>query len=295
MSNDNLKKYKQVLRPIIFLDLFSFPPTAWELWQYLDKKQSLLDVEKALKELVEKKVLQELQGFYFLFGREKLVSIRQHRYNYSAAKIRKARIFSKVFSIFPGVLMVSAANFIGSHNWRQDSDIDFFIITKEKYLWRSRLFCAGITKLMFSRPTEKSKKDKICLSFYVSESALNLKSLELEGGDPYFEYWKRGLLPLYAHGDIWNRFQEENSESEKDSLNENVYDREFINNKLGFFENIAKKIQLLIMPTALREAMKKSEGVVINDRVLKLYLREKRRDFREDYNNKKYEIFKTLN
>src|SRR5665811_218304 len=106
--------------------------------------------------------------------------------------------------------MVAAANFIGSHNWRKDGDIDFFIITKENYLWRSRLFCAGIAKLLFSRPTINNKKDKICLSFYISESALNLRPLELEGGDPYFEFWRRGLFPLYTRNDIWNRFQAAN-------------------------------------------------------------------------------------
>ena len=287
-NNDNRKRYKQVLRTLIFLDLFSFPPTAWELWLYLDKEISLLDVEKSLQELKEKNILQELQGFYFLSGRSKIVNIRRHRYNYSSAKLRKARRFSCIFSLFPGVVTVAAANFIGSHNWRQESDIDFFIITKKNYLWRSRLFCAGVAKLLFSRPTIKSKRDKICLSFYISESALNLHSLELEGGDPYFEYWRRGLFPLYTYQNIWDKFQAANK---KGKITSNFVEK----NKLGFFENIAKKFQLLIMPAALRQAMTESEGVVINDDVLKLYLKEKRRYFRQSFNEKKYEIFKTLN
>jgi hypothetical protein len=288
LNNDNQERYKQVLRPLIFLDLFSFPPTAWELWLYLDKKISLLDVEKSLQELKEKNVLQELQGFYFLSGRDEIVNIRRHRYNYSSAKLRKAHRFSRIFSLFPGVIMVAAANFIGSHNWRQESDIDFFIITKKNYLWRSRLFCAGVAKLLFSRPTIKSKRDKICLSFYISESALNLHSLELEGGDPYFDYWRRGLFPLYTYQNIWDKFQNANT---AEKISNNVVKI----NKLGFLENIAKKIQLLIMPADLRRAMIESEGVVINDDVLKLYLKEKRRYFRQSFNEKKYEIFKTLN
>jgi len=223
-SNDNLEKYKLVLRPLIFLDLFSFPPTSWELWQYLDKKIDILEVENYLKVLIERNILEKLQGFYFLKGRNSIVDIRHHRYNYSAAKLRKAHIFSRVFSFFPGVVMVAAANFIGSHNWRQDGDIDFFIITKENYLWRSRLFCAGIAKLLFSRPTIKNKKDKICLSFYISESALNLRPLELEGGDPYFEFWRRGLLPLYMFKDIWNRFQAANADEKASDYTESEID-----------------------------------------------------------------------
>ncbi|HZJ41418.1 MAG TPA: hypothetical protein VFD51_00120 [Patescibacteria group bacterium] len=294
-SNEKNKIYKQVLRPVIFLDLFSFPATAWELWHYLDKEVSLLEIENTLSELEEQKVIKKMQGFYFLSGREDIVNIRRQRYNHSSSKLRKARVFSRLFSLFPGVIMVAAANFIGSHNWRQESDIDFFIITKENYIWRSRLFCAGVAKILFSRPTRKNKKDKICLSFYVSESALNLKTLELDGGDPYFEYWRRDLFPLYAYKGIWNKFQVANDNYKKKQVFDKKNSNENIRSKLGLFEIVAKKIQLLILPLNLSRAAIYSEGVVINDQVLKLYIKEKRRYFRQSFNKKKYEIFKTLN
>ena len=46
---------------------------------------------------------------------------------------------------------------------------------------------------------------------------------------------------------------------------------------------------------ALKEAAKLREGVLINDDVLKLYLKEKRPYYRDAYNLKKYEIFKKIN
>ena len=287
ISNDTINLEKLVLEPIIFLDLFSFPPTAWEVWQYLNERLPFLKVESVLSFWVSQKVISEKQGFYFLSGKDDLISIRKHRYNYSANKLKKARFFAKLFTFFPGVLAVSAANFIGSHNWRQNSDIDLFIITKKGYLWRSRLFCAGLAKILFSRPTKKNKKDKICLSFYVSENALNLKNLELVGGDPYFKYWRQGLLPLYVKGNIWKKFLQANQgEENKEGV-------KYI--KKNFLENLAKKIQLRIMSPQLKKEINKSEGVVINDDVLKLYLTERRREFLDNFNLKRYEIFKTIN
>jgi len=296
MINKNLKKeiYKNILRPIIFLDLFSFPLTAWEIWHYLDKERSLLEIENTLKELVNKNILQQKYCFYFLFGREKIINIRNRRYNYSVAKLKKARFFSRLFSLFPGVMMVAAANLIGSHNWCLRGDIDLFIITKKNYLWRSRLFCAGIAKLLNSRPTSRRKQDKICLSFYISEAALDLRPLSLPDQDPYFDYWRRGLFLLYDSSGIWRKFLEINDNFK--NKGEKKFDYKGLENKAkGCWENLAKKIQLKIIPPALRQAMNFSKGVVITDDILKLYLRERRRYFREIFNLKKYEIFKNLN
>lgn len=298
MSNNyQTQEYKEILEPIIFLDLFSFPVTAWEMWQYLNKKNSYSRIEDCLKDLIEKEVLQEMRGFYFLKGQEKHVATRLKRYNYSARKLKKARFFSKIFSLYPGVSMIAAANYIGSHNWRQESDIDFFIIAKDNHLWRSRLFCAGIAKLFFSRPTVKRKQDKICLSFYISQSAINLQPLELSGGDPYFKYWRQGLLPLFDRQSTWGKFLKANDRENNIVWKEDVKSGELVEDKkkMPYLEKLAKRFQLKIMPASLKEAAKVGEGVVINDQILKLYLKEKRRYFRDSFNLKKYEVFKKLN
>lgn len=290
-SYDQLE-YKKVLRPIIFLDQFSYPVTGFEVWKFLDKKEPLLKIENILNDLVERKVLQEKRGFYFLSGKENFINVRRERYNYSVAKFKKAKFFSRLFTLFPGVLMTALANNIGSHNLREGSDIDFFIVTKKNNLWRSRLFCAGIAKLLFSRPTKRNKKDTVCLSFYVSEAAMDLKNFELSGGDPYLDYWHRGLVLIDDKKNTWKKFQAVNS-LEGNIIQDNNYEKP---SKIGLWlEGIAKNIQMKIMPNQLREAMNKSEGVLINDDVLKLYLKERRKQFRERFNLKKYEVFKNIN
>lgn len=294
MTSSRVSKIKQeiVLEPIIFFDLFSYPLNAFELYKYIDTKLNYLDLEFILTDLINREILQEEQGFYFLYGRVQLVRERHSRYNYSRQKLKKAAFFAKIFSWFPGVLAVAAANFIGDHNWRFESDIDIFIITKKNYLWLSRLYCAGIAKLAFSRPRDNFKRDKICLSFYISEESLNLEKFHLEGGDPYFKYWTLGLLPLYSYKNTWHDFLAANNFEQKARFVKASHSSRAM---LPYLEGLAKKIQLFIMPKALKKAADSGEGVLISDNALKLYLKEKRPYYRDEYNHKKYEVFKNIN
>lgn len=284
---------KVLIEPLVFLDLFSYPLTAYEVWYFLDRKFSLLSVIQSLDGLVAINIIEKRLGFYFLIGKEENINIRQARYNYSCKKIKIARRFSFIFSFFPGVKAVAVANFIGSHNLRAESDIDFFIITARNQLWLSRLFCTGFAKIMRSRPTNKKKKNKICLSFYISEEVLSLAELELSGGDPYFYYWKRGLLPIFSRLGVWENFLKKNNlftfYTKKESI---VVEKK---NFLTYFERTARSLQLFIMAPALKQAMQQSTGVVVSDSILKFYLQDRRDIFREKFNLKMHEISQKIN
>ncbi len=287
------KNFSAVLDPVIFLDIFDYPPTAYEISYYLDSKFPLAEVVLALEELVVKGVIQENQGFYFLPNRQEIIGIRQARYNYSCAKLKIARRFSRLFSWFPGVIAVAAANFIGRHNLRLGSDIDFFVITKPGKIWLSRLYCAGLAKILNRRPTNRKKKDKICLSFYIAADQLDISVLALPTEDPYFYYWQRGLVPLYNYQNTWENFLQANKLSASPGITESTNNIHSV--KMSRGEKLAKKLQLKIMSPALLAARENSDGVVITDSVLKLYLGDRRRYFTSIFKDKKHEIFTTLN
>ncbi len=101
--------------------------------------------------------------------------------------------------------MIAVGNYIPADNTKKNSDIDFFIITKKGRIWLARFFCATISKILGWRPTEKNKKDKICLTFFISEDNLNLKSIALDQ-DIYFYYWIATLYPLYNKDEIYEKF-----------------------------------------------------------------------------------------
>jgi len=304
---DNLKQ--AILSVIAFFDLFDYPLTAYEIWEQTGKKWELVEILDFLNSetpepaagRVPAAIFEQKNGFYFLVGRAEIVVIRQKRHNYGAEKIKIARRFTRVFSFLPFVKMVALANALGQNNWRVESDIDFFIVSAPRRVWLTRLYCTGLAKLVNRRPTAKEKKDKICLSFYAASDHLCLDDLRLKGADPYFDYWRRSLILLYNKKRTYERFLEANGLltpsfdlfSQKAAVKEKKTRKpSVILNKLEF---LAKKFQLAIMPAGLKALMNKSDGVVINDSILKLYQRDRRREYAEKYGNKIDEILKKDN
>ena len=276
-SNLNLA----IKKMIVFFDLFDYPLSAFEIYIKLEKKYSLSNVFSELDSL--SLFINKKNGFYFLNGREKLVELRQKRYNYSVRKIKVAKRYAKIFSLLPYVKVVTLANVIGSHNMRDEGDIDFFIITSSGRLWLSRLFCAGLAKSLNKRPTKILKKDKLCLSFYIGDDNLNLDNLKIKPEDPYFDYWLKTMILLYNKKEVYEDFLSannllENNESRKITLIRKN------NNFLNNLEKIAKYIQLKIMPEELRLVLKSSNGEFINDKILKLYWRDRNAEILEKLN-----------
>ncbi len=300
MSEFEIKQERRlkeaIIKVLVFFDLFDHPLTAYEIWMKLDKKWGLAEILDFLdKEILKPAAaLSQRSGFYFLAGREEIIGIRQKRHNYGAEKIKIARRFARVFSLLPYVKMIALANSLGQYNLRAESDIDFFIISAPRRVWLTRLYCTGLAKLLNRRPNATGKKDKICLSFYVGADRLCLDDLRLQGEDPYFDYWRRSLVLLYNKDKTYEQFLEANGLSSDSmtveaptSLGHNIF--------LDKLEILAKKFQLAILPSGLKANMNNSDGVVINDSILKLYQRDRRREYAEKYGNKINEILKEDN
>jgi len=323
----NLKR--AIIEVVAFFDLFDFPLTISELQHYLDKQVSLMALGEALETIVE---ISNKNGFFFLLGREDIITYRQKKYNYSLRKLKIAKKFSLLFSKLPFVQSIMLANSIGAFNLRDNSDIDFFIISCPRRIWLTRLYCAGLAALLNSRPSLKNKRDKICLSFYISSNALSLDSFKLKPFDPYFFYWLRSLFLLYNKNKTYEDFLTANklTSPESDLINNYLMVNSQINTQpaclakfksshqfepqlsyqvgskpgcqiklvfskslkvlINLFEGLAKKFQLLIMATALKKAANNSTGVIINDKVLKLYVHDKRQEYLEKYGNKLEQI-----
>ena len=298
MLNSSIKTGEELkeatTRVIVFFDLFDYPLTAYEVWKYLDKEAVLNEVVKILDILSASGIINQENGFFFLPGRGEILTTRSLRHNYSLRKIKIARRFTRLFKILPAVKAVILTNSIGQNNMRDGSDIDFLIITAPRRLWLTRLFCAGITKLANSRPTEKNKRDKICLSFYLSAENMNLDEFKLADGDPYFFYWLRSFVLLYNINDTYEQFLVANKLFLDAPIESNELKNIQFSSKskfLNYLEKLAARLQRVIMSESLKKAVNNSDGVVINDRVLKLYLHDRRHEYAEKYGNRLRQVF----
>lgn len=301
----NNKLREAIIKTIVFFDLFDFPLTEFELWKYINVKCDLNDIQAVLNKKKSHDFIEEKNGFYFLAGRREIIKTREERRNYAERKIKKAARVSKLFKLIPWIKMVAVGNMIGENNLKDESDIDFFIIVEPERIWLVRFFCAAAAQLLGQRPKKNNTRDKICLSFFASEEAMDLEGLMLDGKDIYFIYWLAGLRPIYNKAGTYEKFTEANDwlknylpnwRVEKDNKSNLPPDklfkhcRDIFNPLCRWLEQEVKKFQLRLLPDNLKKAMNKDTRVVINDKILKLHVNDRREEYREAFFRKIQEI-----
>lgn len=303
MNNEkNIEKEtdKAIIETVAFFDLFDFPLTEFELWKYINVKCDLNDIQAVLNEKKSHDFIEEKNGFYFLAGRREIIKTREERRNYAERKIKKAARVSKLFKFIPWIKMVAVGNMIGADNLKDESDIDLFIITEQERIWLTRFFCASFAQLLGLRPKENNTRDKICLSFFVSEEAMNLKKLMLGGKDIYFICWLAGLRLVYNKTGTYEKFMEANGWIKEYLPNLNLFvpltpgsriPPKRRAGKCGMtiinrLEQKAKKLQLELLPDNLKKIMNKDTRVVINDKILKLHSNDRREEYRKKWKEK---------
>jgi hypothetical protein len=286
---------KTIIETIVFFDLFDYPLTAWETWKLGQWQEpvSLVEVMACLEDEETKQKIGSKFGFYFLPGREDIIVTRQTRYNITDQKIKRALKIARTFSHIPWIKMIAVSNVIGSHNMKIESDIDLLIVAADGRLWLTRFFCVAIIKLLGLRPGPGMTRDTICLNFYVSESALDVKDLRLPD-DIYFIYWLAGLIPIYDSGGIYEKLIAANhwfvevlpnwrpadpAKSRLVKSTSNSTWRKIIDLVFGGLEGQSKKMQMRIMPDELKGKMNSGTDVVINDQILKLHPKDRRREY----------------
>jgi hypothetical protein len=304
---------RSILATLAWFNLFDWPLREREVWQYLWtgaqnlETKNFREIQKILNESENfKNIIDFKEEFYFLKGREELPQLRKRREKISLKKIKKAKWIAYFLNLIPWIKMISLSNVMGRGNFKEESDLDFFIITTKNRIWSTRFFSVSLMKILRLRPRGIEKKDKICLNFFVSENSLNLQPLALKPYDIYLTYWISSLIPLYSKDETYERFLEANqwikiflpnffSSAKQEIKNRPLQnDASFKNlSKIVISErsNILKSeklfqwLQLKIMPNNLKEEAKKNpEAVIISNEIIKLHgKKEKRRQYQEEF------------
>jgi len=284
-----------IFKTVAYFDIFDYPLSTFEIWQYLPSAASLDEVIETIE--TNSLPLESRDGLFFLTCRSELIAIRRQRYLEADKKITKANRRLRLIRWLPGIQLICLANIIGSHNLRASSDTDLFIITKTNRLWFVKFSATIILKILGLRPTAKKNKDQLCLSFLVDDSALDLSLCHVED-DFYFTYWLAGLLPLYGNSETFNTFITANSWLKNKLPNWQIsnnkpryYFQETSSNKttltaFNFIERIAKKIQEHLMSPAIKKLANQNKQVIINDHILKLHTIDRREYFKSEYNKR---------
>ncbi|OGH92800.1 MAG: hypothetical protein A2534_02200 [Candidatus Magasanikbacteria bacterium RIFOXYD2_FULL_39_9] len=303
---------QSILSTLAYFDLSQFPLTKEELFVFLWEPPTvnyadfleLLQTDSFVNGNFETK-----NGYYFLPGRQELVEIRRRRLIISEKKLKIARRALRIIRSVPFLKAVFVCNTVASEQASIDSDIDFFIVTAKNRIWITRLFVTFLLGLFRLRRVKNRVKDKICLSFYVTEEALDLSKFRVIDDDVHFAFWINQMLPAYDPDNFYAKFLEANSWTKKylpniNSSSASSYIFRITNSKLGkiwksawekmwegsygsLINEEAKKIQISKMKFSGNKIDRGDDkGVVISDSVLKFHEKDTRIEYRELWKNK---------
>lgn len=293
-----------ILNTITYFDIFHYPLTAWECYHWLFGKADSIeyaDFTVELDNMVESKELETSDGFYYLPGKSKYTKTRQSRYLIAQLKYNIAIKAVKIIRSLPYIKYIAVCNSLAYNNASIGSDIDLFIIAEKGKLWRARFVAATLMQLLHWRPTEKTSKDKICLSFLVSEDGLNLEPVAIDN-DIYFKYWLIQLVPLYDPTNLQEKLLKANESwlrpdlpnyliyqtNEFRKVKDNWFSKtiKFVLEILlwpKFFESLLRRLQFAILSNELKTIANKDKRVVMNDTTLKFHLLDRREQYRDKY------------
>lgn len=283
-----------ILKTFAFFDTFDYPLTAFEVWHLCSFKADFLEIQNCLEEDFLSSRLAQKNGFYFFKGRESIVEHRRRFAILAEKKMRRARLALRLWRFIPGLKGVAVCNNFYYHS---ESDVDVLVITDENSLWLTRFLVTIATHFAGLRMDRKKINDQVCLSFFVSKKGLDFSSLMLQDGDPYFVYWFAFLDPLYDDG-VFAQLWEENEVIRKklpNALSPSFSPFRSLSQKKHFvapifLNKIARYFQKKRINRRKINPENEAGGVVISDTVLKFHERDRRREYRNRYeeNLKKY-------
>jgi hypothetical protein len=306
-----------ILSCICYFDIFDFPLTSEEIYK-LRWGVGPVDYvlfSKILESLVNDKKLCFSQSFYFLPGREQTVEKRQSSACLISKKISIAKFSAKILRFIPFLQAFFVCNTVAAGAASENSDIDVFIIAKEKRLWTVRLLATIILSLFGKRRTKKRIENKICLSFYASENNLDFSKIAIKQPDIYLAYWIEHLIPVYDPFDKLNEVYNNNlwvknyipsafsgfKCAEAWKVNDNMFSLMFKNSLefclQGMFGNLIEKVSRCVQKKKMSFNLnsiqnEKDARVVIKDDMLKFHENDRRELFKKlwEDNFKKYKL-----
>ncbi len=206
---------KNILATVTYYDVLDFPLTAFEVWKHLvthDEGQEVPPEPVTFREVREflifgsltDKVL-ECDGFYFLVGREALVSERIRSEKLSVSKLKRMKKLARLLVHVPYVRMIGATGSLSMKHGSRGSDWDMFVVLRSGKIWIGRTLLTLFLHVIGKRRHGKKISNRACLNYFVTDDNLEIATKDLFSANEY-----RFLIPLFSF-DVFRRFEAKNT------------------------------------------------------------------------------------
>jgi len=298
-----------ILKTLSYFDLFDYPLTKEELARFLwqERMQDIGDLDNTLDYLVGSGAIDSKSSFYFLPQRAITIVSRGRALLQSEHKLKRARRAAWLIRSIPFLRAIFVCNSVGALQARDESDIDFFIITTPGRIWLVRFFTNLILRLCGLRTYGDRRANRVCLSFYLDTAHLDFSNWRVADEDVYLAYWLGQLLPLYDPENYYQKLLVANTwvsdllpnvTSPNDYLFKGGgswlgkkwknYWEKFFSNKRGDNAEIKikswqwKKLKISLKDAALKD----DRAVVIGEGIIKLHENDRRAEYRRKWTEK---------
>ncbi len=191
---------KQVLKTLLYFDIFHFPPQKEELWQFLEYKEDMSNFFEKLDKLK----IPKYKNYYY-FQNKQNVDLRISREKINNLKLKKAFKLIKKLSFIPTIKFIGISGSLAMRNSNTEDDIDLFIITTANLTWFTRLICVLILINLgvYRRSKDHVVSNKICLNYLISENALGFSN---SSHNLYLAHEITQMLPVLNVDNTYQKF-----------------------------------------------------------------------------------------
>ena len=147
-----------------------------------------------------------------------------------------------LYKNIPFVKALYISNSMSFASVNEKSDIDFFVIAKNKHIWQAK-FWTSFLFWIWGLKRWKNKAGKFCVGFLVDENCLDFYSIACKPVDLYLAYWIAHLQPLYIEDkEQINNIYKENSWIKTILPNFDLKYKKILDNKIFEWKGLFKKI-----------------------------------------------------
>ena len=160
-----------ILKTVTYFDIFSYPLKQDEIIFFLDKPATNGSISSSLERLVRAKLLWKFDNFYSIRNEAELINRRKDGNALAVLQIKKARKVARFLSWIPYIRGIAISGSLSKNFADENSDLDFFIITKANRLWLVRIIYSFIYKIASTLRI----KEWFCLNYFIDELDLEVK------------------------------------------------------------------------------------------------------------------------
>jgi len=270
----NLSQLSQIfLKTLAYYDIFRYPLTKEEIYYNSPTNGDTKEYIFNEIDILEKKgLIKKYYDFYFLFNNKENIKRRILGNKRASKKIRTARCFSNIISRFPYIRAVFISGSLSKGYMDEDSDIDFFVVTKSNRLWIARFLL-----MLFKKIFLFNSKKNFCINYYITTD-----NLEIENKNIFTAIELASLLPMYG------------SNIYENLISSNNWIKNYVPNYPKRELKKVKKFNIKITQRIIEPIFNNSIGEILDDYCMKIFYKYDKRKYHE-FNEERFQrsfIFK---